>query len=368
MHKLGGLTFHASHNYGSVLQAFALQQFIKLHFPNIDYHIINFRSENQKRIYNTFFDIHSISKSIFRLFYLIPLKKKLNKFENFISSELDITEELNSLTEFDNFDFYLSGSDQIWNSTCKDTSWHYYLDFVPGNKRKIAFAASFGPSTNNINKHDQQKIKSLVERYDFLSVRENESKIFLEKLGLKKNIEVLCDPTLLLDKETWYNLLIRNNHYKIPKEKYILFYPLNTTLSSYKYVKKIEKLLGLKVITTLPKFKQDFFGFYKNMFDVGPIDFLSLIMNAELVISTSFHGCVFSSIFNKPFFALDVINDNRIQNFLSQFGMEDRNLNSKTVSDEFILNMYKNTNFAAFNQNIQETRKRAYEFLKISLS
>lgn len=368
MRKLGGLTFHASHNYGSVLQAFALQEFIKNKFPEIDYQIINFRSAAQKEIYNTLFTPHRLKHSIFNLFYYFPWRKKRNKYEEFISDKLNITKEISSFEKYDQFDIYLSGSDQIWNPTAYDSSWHYFFDFLPNNTIKIAYAASFGPHTDRFSIQEKEKIKFFCEKYNFLSVREIGSKNFLEELGVKNKIEILPDPTLLLNKKDWCNLLINDNTYRLPTKKYILFYPLNTTTGTYKFVKKIEKILKIQVITTLPKFKEDFFGYYKNKFDVGPIDFLKLILNAELIISTSFHGCVFSSIFGKPFIALNVENDNRIQGFLNQFGMLNRNISSKTVTKEQILNFTNNRDFFMFNTEVKNLQEKAFVFLNEALS
>lgn len=132
MKKVGCITFHASHNYGSVLQAYALQEFVKQNFENIEYKIINLRTKRQKGIYSVFPKDSSIKYRIFVLLNYFHLRKKYNRFENFINTKLNLTEEFEneniSEDKFD-FDFYISGGDQIWNVSCADFSWLYYPSY-----------------------------------------------------------------------------------------------------------------------------------------------------------------------------------------------------------------------------------------------
>ena len=138
--KTGTITFHASHNYGSMLQAYALQQ-ILIKELCVENEIINFRSEAQKRYYQLQDKKNiTLKQKILKLFIGNndnALEKKFLLFENFLKEELILSQEFNNEDEVveysKKFDYLITGSDQIWNTYCLDFSWLYYLPFANGN-------------------------------------------------------------------------------------------------------------------------------------------------------------------------------------------------------------------------------------------
>jgi len=162
----------------------------------------------------------------------------------------------------------------------------------------------------------------------------------------------------LLSSRKWELLF---NDVKIDlKKPYIFFYTLNASYETYKAVKKIGQLLKMPVIVTKPTRKNDFFYFFSNYFSVGPIEFLKLIKDASFVVTTSFHACVFSAIFKKKFFAIDVHNDNRIRGFFEEYGLENCFLSSNDISLEAINT--SSIDYRFFEKKIDEDKNNVIKF------
>ena len=211
MKKIATITFHAAYNYGSNLQAYALQEHAKkICNNNCMYEIINLRNEKQKElnaIYRKRKGIKPLIKNIITLFYNRKIEVKCNRFENFITENLNITREYSNLEElkkanFD-YDYYISGSDQLWNLNAYDFDWANYLEFV-NNGKKISYAASFGPKQLFWSEDEKKRIANDLKKYDCISVREQASFDHVKALtGIEPEINV--DPTMLLTKEEWEN-------------------------------------------------------------------------------------------------------------------------------------------------------------------
>ena len=364
MKKIGCVTFHASHNYGSVLQAYALQEYVKKNFDYVEYKIINLRLPAQHAMYDFPKKKTSWKNKILQFLNYKALKTKYLKFEYFINNILNVTKEYSSEEDIDeSFDIYLSGGDQIWNPICKDFSWLYYLDNI-NNGIKVSYAPSMGPRP--VFSSEQEKhIQSCLSKYAKIGVREEGTKKEVERiLGEKsRQIAVLPDPALLITKDDWEKVLARQKNIDM-KKPFIFFYSLYCSDKTYKYPKTIEKLLNKKIIVTKYLKHCDYFHYYKNCFDTGPLDFLNYIKNADLIIATSFHACVFSAIFHKPFIALDVENDNRIQGFFEKYHLSGHNLNSKTATEADIIEKSKLMDFGFFDNEIIDTRKEAFKWFE----
>ncbi|MBO4812881.1 polysaccharide pyruvyl transferase family protein [Candidatus Saccharibacteria bacterium] len=330
MKKIGCITYHASHNYGSCLQAYALQEFVKRNF-DCSYEIINLRTENQSRLYSLCFDKKGL-KNIIKSFLYYRFKKQLvnkyDKFESFINERIDLSptsfssfDELNAF-KFD-YDCCISGSDQIWNTSPADFDWSYYLGFID-NCIKASYAASFGPIDQKWDDSVRIRVASLLKGYDRISVREEGSRDIVKGL-LKTEPSVNIDPTMLLSKGEWDKII---NKKRYQEGDYIFLYDLKNKKDTYRIVKYISKAVGLPVVVAQENLNTVSSNFIKR-FDAGPEDFLNLIKNAKLVISSSFHGSVFPIIFGVPFFAIDGGSDYRINNLLRTLSLEHRSINSE---------------------------------------
>lgn len=300
--KVGILTFHDAHNYGAVLQAYALKKYIqKLGY---EVKIINYHHE-------TIPDGYPKEDN----------EKRWEKFNKFIKTLIDNEEKVytkeEDLEQLD-IDFWICGSDQIWNTEItRGFNRGFFLDFKT-NGKKISYAVSMG--IPELPKEYEQKFKESLEKLDEISVREESLKQYAEKF-VDKKIEITLDPTLLLDVSDYEKLLVENSY-----GQYVLIYALGPDERLIKIAKKIAKEKKVEIIELNDKAKKDYFC--KQISDASPEEFLSLIKNAKAVITNSFHGTIFSIIFKKEFYTITRFNRNsRMENILKIVGMEDRLIN-----------------------------------------
>lgn len=337
--KIGTITFHGAYNYGSVLQAYALQEFIvklgrETETP-IDYKIINYRPQCQKELYwqaEPPFSVKTAVKRLMRMPYKNQLAKQAEAYEGFLADRLNLTEELSEreINRYaDEFDFYISGSDQVFNVRSLDFTYHNLLDFTE-SPNKLSYAASFGPLMINWDEYDKEKYIGYLRKFRTLSMREERSKKIADELLGNGESEVHIDPTLLLDAEDWRKIESGRNY---NKGKYIFIYCLEPTKKHMRIAKMLSKALDLPIVCTGYRCKHDYFNSFVKLYDSGPADFLSLIDNAELVLTSSFHGTAFSVIFGKPFWVIDGMADNRICNLLKLTGLEGNSIEIDNLPD-----------------------------------
>ena len=360
--KVGILTFHAAHNYGSNLQSYALQKTVS--DLGVDCEIINFRTERQKDQYSPLTKRKGIKYLLKNGYFLLNYKKrkeKYDKFESFICNYLVKSEkEYSSLGMLETtrleYDYYISGSDQIWNTVPRDADNAYFLPFVKTGK-KIAYAPSFGQFSNiKLTKDIQQYIKD----YDYISVREKYGQTLVGSITGEEP-PVMPDPTLLLSVDEWDTLAEK----PILNEDYLFFYTLFASPQVIKVVKEISKRLNLKVVISNVSNQYEIFSGFKKITTAGPREFLSLIKHAKFICVTSFHGAVFSILFNKPFFAINGMKDNRVATLLQLTDLTDRAITIDEI-EEKVKKAY-HTTFDVAHENIQKMKKEAITYLKTSL-
>lgn len=371
MKKILTITFHSSYNFGSSLQAYALQEYIKKisesHDEEIIYKIINLRTKIQRNMYNYRINSTGLKRYLKKIVYGKKLQKKEELFEKFIKEYLQLTDkEYKDVKELQdeeiNADYYISGSDQIWNINALDFNWSYFLDFVKKGK-KISYATSLGPKKNTIRIEEEEKLKKYLNEYDEISVREEESYKKVQKYLNVEKCNINVDPTILLTKKEWEKLLEKQN--KINKD-YILFYTLKMSKSRMKFLKAISKKLKMPIVVLNPACTYDIMGGFIKRYDSGPIEFLNYIKHAKLIVSSSFHGTVFSIIFNKPFYAIDGISDFRISTLLKKTGLENRSISLTDNLEEKLRDIY-NIDFNLANKVIEEERDKSRKYLMKAL-
>ena len=316
MKKIGILTFHASHNFGSMLQAFALQKTLQKMGHTCE--IINFRSKTQLEqcsgAYNKPIDgVRGLLRKLFLFPFCKDLISKYNKFEKFLNNDLCCTNtffnEEEVLKQTEKFDFYICGSDQIWNYSAKDFSWLYFLPFSKG--KKIAYGCSAGDKTSL--PIDKEKMIKLLSVFSAISVREQN---LADKLSLllSKKIDVVLDPTLLFTAEEWIAHIDKE---PIVKEDYVLVYSpyrMSKLLNTIPMTEKISLVIcspfDLKALYSCK---------YIKCLNSGPWDFLNLIYYSKGVVSGSFHASVFAKLFDKPLYCIDMGSGSRIENLENKF-------------------------------------------------
>ncbi len=344
--KIGIITFHASHNYGSMLQAYALQ--IVLQQIGYDVEIINFRHEAQKKMFAHPLDIRR--QGLLRVMYNILTSPcvtwmsslKWKKYEDFMQQYLRLSKEYNSFLELKkaklHYDLIITGSDQIWNTSCRDFDIAYFGTFIGDGLKKISYASSMG--SNPEKKVNKGIVRKFCVGFDSISVREERTRRFLMEMGIHQNIAVTVDPTLLLDANKYDSLY---DSQPIIGEKYIFYYDPFLKSDNLRIADRIGGYYEVPVVCDRyykRKFRKEtrFVRFHTN---VGPSEFLNLVHNAWLVCGHSFHSIVFSILFKRDFLAIDGDKDSRMYNLLSKLGLEDRIIsveNSKSFSHSHIEN------------------------------
>lgn len=332
-------------NYGTYLQAFATQHIVqKMGYETEAINIDSVKSEvgkaRKKYFAKQVFNLPELRSYLHVLIgiasekvnpkyksYIENRKLQLQKFkqERFHFSKVaDSWQGLTKLCE-ENYDHVLVGSDQLWRPA--NIAGNFYtLNFVPDNINKIAYATSFG--LKEIRENQKQTAKHFLSRIDHLSVREKSGAEIVRGLTDRK-IPVVCDPTMLLTKEEWGSFVADE---PIVRGNYVLCYFLGDNKDHRRFAEKLAKKTGCKVVGVLHI--AGYMALDRNFGDIvpeniGPFEFLNLIKNAEYVCTDSFHGCVFTSIFNRRLFAFrrfskdsKMSTNDRITTLLSMLGME----------------------------------------------
>lgn len=220
-------------------------------------------------------------------------------------------------------DVYMTGSDQVWNSFYnRGIDRSFYLDFAPEDARRISYAASIGMV--EIPENEVEETKSLLSKYQYITVRETAAKKLLEGLGIAS--EVVLDPTLLLNKDEWSRIAGKFPWHE--DEPYLLTYSVeygkeNALIKHY--AQAIAKKQGLKIYhITYSGMPSD--NYYDKVFCYAtPDEFLNLMLHASFIVVSSFHGTAFSVNFNKPFITVSPRKFNsRVKSLLDITGLESR--------------------------------------------
>ena len=369
--KIGILTFHASHNYGSMLQAYALQRYLNSH--GHDAETINLRIKAQRDFYN--FPLRPVKnkrrnlvKSLCNPLWLYHACRKWGKYEAFLKQNIRLTdtmydcwEELKADLPRLGYQCIITGGDQIWNMNCKDFSESYYLPSELHGIRKVSYSPSFGGTfLSKITEEQEIFIKKSLSDYDYISVRENSMLDYLTGLLEEKSITMTVDPTLLLDAKD-YNTLISEK--PIVEGEYIYYYTPRFNAKAEKLARLVGQYYGLKVITSFPHLRNN--QGMETVSEAGPAEFLNLLKNAKLVIGKSFHLVVFSLLFHKDFIAVDGDSDARMRSILEKMKINERGEVNESNYDSISL---PPLDYAYIDNTLSEMRNHSEAFLKESLS
>lgn len=355
--KIGILTYHRSHNYGALLQAVALRyELTKL---GNDVYFVDYWPKYHQRMY-AYFSFYNLTHRRIRgaFFYLYEFikyhnqkKKKIANF-NFFMDKF-ITPYCNGMD--DTYDMIVHGSDQIWRKQNGKVYNPVYFGLHSNimAKYNVSYAASMGEISKDNN--DIQVIKKYLSHLDKISVRESDLLDFVHKLGFK-NATISLDPALLLTKDEW-NSLIPNKTLNI-KKKYLLYYKLlnNSFNDSDIYAFAKTKGWDVQVLYGCATTRRECDNF---ICTAGPIEFINLIRSAEFVITSSFHGVVFSLIFQKPFYAAFSIGGGRAKSILEKLDLE--KLLLKPMSP--IPFTYSGIDYLDISEKIQNLSKDSIKYL-----
>lgn len=339
-YSIGIITMHRVQNYGSVLQAYALQrkirdfgyssEIIDYNFPNKRRHEFNCKRFIKKILVNgidTCLGLHPKRKMI-NINDFIDRYLTLTKYHYDLASELMEYPPQNRL--------YITGSDQVWSPHHVKDDLSFLCPFGKEMIPRIAYAASFGKGS--VPEHLRSKYSELLKRYDTISVRE-ESGVEQVKELTNKVAKLVCDPTLLLTEKEWSSIGIPMR--KNIKRPYLLAYILSYSFNPYpdvsRIINEIAQRLNLQIVLLNGR-RIDIFSCQTQFAnEAGPCEFINLFQNADFIVTTSFHGTMFALNFQKPFISIvknkDTIGldknaayqkDDRINSILHKMNAEER--------------------------------------------
>jgi hypothetical protein len=317
-------TYHRAHNYGAMLQAFALGRYLEDNY-SAEVQYLNYQtgiSSKAYRILVPISGIKSIKRNLLAIINIRSLMKKHRGFEKFKKDNFIETKIYGSKEEIIKdppiADIYITGSDQVFRYRGK-ASEVYFLPFCKElSKPSIGYAPSFGVSKLDIEQHST--IKKLLKDIDYLSCREDDgAKLIHSLVGI--SVPVVVDPVFLLSASDWQKIMPQV-HYK---EEYILVYSLVGMEDLLVIAENLRRQTRLPIYLIgssfkRPKLADRFFS------TADPTEFLKLFYGARFVVTDSFHGTAFSLIFQKDFFVHIAIEESssRIRNLLDKLNLSKR--------------------------------------------
>lgn len=335
--SVGCITYHRSINYGSVLQAYALNQFLRA--EGYDATLIDYSNAGQKKIYQRFEPVSSIlsvARNLHTLAISGRLQEKDRRFTSFLQqvkktdSQFHMPQELELISDI--YDFYVCGSDQIWNPQCSDFDCSYLLDFVANKEKCVSYAPSIAvrdlpPEWNGV-------FREALKDYRALSVRERQGCQIISNL-VKRPVSWVCDPVFLLPALFW-GKEAKQGKVGWEDKPYIFCYFIGDVPGMRDFSVKAARVLRSQRVL-VNKNLRDIGKPGKRMYEAGPYEFLSLILGAKCVCANSFHAVAFSLIFQKNFWVFDDSHNpraasSRIRDILSLIGLENRILSVDSVA------------------------------------
>lgn len=291
---IGILTYHFAHNYGAMLQAYALMSYYKNCGDNVE--IINYIPKLMQKQYSIGVESLSIKNFWWKIFNNIKRRQQYELFENFRyqrlgNSDAIETKELQSYCM--KFSTIITGSDQVWNTDINNNDSNYFLSFATSGVSKVGYSISIG--SIKTDKENRALLDANMHEFERISFREKSTVDYYDEL-FHKRYPVTCDPVFLLNANEWRKIEKKPNS-RLPKN-YILYYSLSQDESLVNSIKEIAMKENLDIIAIHPLCKSAKFADL-NLTNVGPEQFLWLIDNASYVASNSFHATAFSIIFKK---------------------------------------------------------------------
>ncbi len=377
--KIGIITQPLHTNYGGLLQNYALQKVLSA----LGHEVYTINRDNTPSIYSAKWTLRlkfhikqTIKKIIGRRYTpsyeeFIKIKQNCTSFvENNITTtkRLKNQEELLQLIDKHNFEGYTVGSDQVWRPCYSPNIYNDFLDFCQNkpNIKRIAYAASFGVSDWEFNDEQTKECNRLAKQFDAISVRED-SGIELCKEHLGVDAMHVIDPTLLLEKEEYIKLVEQNA--EKASDGNLFCYILDTAPEIQSAINFIEQSLSLRSFQVKAKSSSYQLKRGERINDhviPAPTKWLRAFMDAKMVFTDSFHGCVFSIIFNKPFWVIGNKGrgNARFDSLLKQFNLESRRI---SISDINNIDFTTTIDWEKVNEIKKEWQEKSFNFLKENL-
>lgn len=387
MKKVGIVSCYFKNNYGSMLQAYATKKILdNNNIPNETIKIddnIDFKKGKRKYYASQIFNFNFIKSKfgMIKMKFVVKINKELNKnisirnqqYRKFrrkinLSKSVNTYDDLSIMAK-EKYSDVIVGSDQLWLPV-NVVADYYTLSWVPDEINKISYATSFGVSS--IPKKNIYLYKKFLKRINHISIRE-ESGIKLAKEIVNVDCKLVCDPTILLTREEWEKIATKG---RLIDEKYIFCYFLGSNIEHRKFAERLRKKTGYKIVSInhsdeYVKYSDEFADIIP--YDIGPCEWISLIRDAEYICTDSFHGTVFSILYNKLFFNFRRYNSNskvstnsRLDSLLKISGINNERI---LTGNEDISDIIKyEIDYEKVNNNINKFRDDSLRWLLSSIN
>lgn len=371
--KIGILTQPLSHNYGGIIQNYALQYVLKeagMQVETINHHI-----KPNPSLKNRVLGIVELLKGFLNNYtdtnYILTkeekdiIEKNLSYFINkyiLLSSQINTIKEFSVNDSIQQYDAYIVGSDQCWRPRYnKGYLNSMYLDFLKRDVKRIAYAVSFGADVWEYSTDQTKVCSGLAKKFNLITVRED-SGISLCGQFLGVPSKQVLDPTLLLTKDHYISLIEKEG--ESPSKGTLFNYILDPTSEKTLFIKKIENEAQLLSFQVLPKYhsskrtKEIVKKKIEDCIYPSVTSWLRAFMDAEMVVVDSFHGMVFSIVFNKPFWVIGNKSRglSRFMSLLRMLKLEDRLIEETMLSTT---NIFKPIDWNMVNEVITEKKNES---------
>lgn len=353
------VTFHHSHNYGALLQAYALH-----------HTIVGLGHENTVFEYPygaAFYDKINLRRpksalsSVYRNFKKLVHKKQLYArdagFQRFKKNRMCLSREFTSMddlrSENIDADVLFTGSDQVWRfSGNPEFIPARFLDFGSEKSRRCSYAASI--ESLSYTEDQKDAVRKYLERFDNISLREESAREYISQITGKEAQRVL-DPVFLPGLEAWRSISAERK----VKKPYILCYQVQGCPGFGETVNRLKKLTGFTTVAVIPECV-NWIHTDVALYDVSPEEFLGLILNSEMVVTASFHGTAFGLISKKPTYAVTrKTGSNRVKEIMRLFGAE-----NFCVSQGDTVPAPEEFDSELVQSRISEEREKSLDYLK----
>ena len=362
----GLITFFRHHHYGAQLQAYAaMRAMTELGHPC---QIIDYRPDYDAGLTDLFRKggVRTQLSNVHTATHYAAIKRRSERFDAFVAEYMNLSPK--RYTSYEQlcqdppaYDVYVTGSDQTWNpSIYPDHTFDpaYLLGFVKEGKR-ISYAPSMG--SRDFTKEENEKLRSALEKYDAVSVREAAGSKLVTTATGKEPVTVL-DPTLLLTREQWVELAVAPE-FDFP---YILCYYISDHSALDPYAEELAKRTGLPIVQVGMRRKLKYAD--RVVLDAGTREFLGLFQNASYVLTNSFHGTVFSIQFGKEFYTtvspkeMAHPENSRVYSLLTRLGCTTRVAGMENAD-----NLDTPVDYETVNGRLERQRERCLNWLSAAI-
>ena len=357
-------------NYGSMLLTYATQKLLEN--QGFDVEILNYSRQSLQEAISFKELLYALSvrdgsrnkPAIVRFAMAIALysseKTMAKVVKDFMAKYINISpirylNEESLLNNRPEADIYCTGGDQMWNEQCNfhKTLREFYLTFAPKDKPKISFSTSIGKE--HFDEWELPEVLPLLKEYDLISVREANTKLYFDSLGIN-NVYHLIDPTLLLPNEKWKEIVAPRQIL----EDYILLYEISRKGNLTACAKELAKKTGKKLVR-INRYALDKVRVGESVLCPTPEEWLSLFCHADAVVTNSFHGVVFSTIFERQFVLVPGANPTRLEDMMKTLGISGRSCSDPAK----VFEVYKTPiEYSEVDVHLKEERRKFDEFFE----